>query len=60
MSVVARRDALKHWDSWRPSTSHASLETHNIGQVAARITVLYSVCGAGCTDWRSRRSTCSM
>jgi len=35
--VVATEDALKHWDQRRPSSSHASIEPYNIGQLAARV-----------------------
>jgi len=38
--VVATEQALKHWDVRRPSTSHASIEAHNIGQMSARVAAL--------------------
>jgi SAM-dependent methyltransferase len=38
--VVATENALRHWDARRPSTSHASIEPHNIGQMSSRVDAL--------------------
>jgi Methyltransferase domain len=38
--VLTTEDALKHWDTRRPSTSHASIEPHNVGQMSARVNAL--------------------
>jgi hypothetical protein len=38
--VRATEDALKHWDMRRPSTSCASIEPYNTGQMSARVGAL--------------------